>query len=99
MLFVEVKVSHSACPIEEELDGVILVARTTLVEILFEMKIFNDEIEEHAGRIAKSMIAKALGVHATAIMRLNARLAISQICGILTVFLFLQESFLSTRLF
>jgi len=29
--------------------------------LLFEMKIFNAECEEHAGRIAKSSIGKALG--------------------------------------
>jgi hypothetical protein len=29
--------------------------------MLFEIKIFNAESEEHAGRIAKSMIGKALG--------------------------------------
>ena len=29
--------------------------------LLFEIKIFNAEGEEHAGRIAKSMIGKALG--------------------------------------
>jgi uncharacterized protein len=44
-----------------ELDGVILVAGQTLVGMLFEMKIFSAENEEHAGRIAKSMIGKALG--------------------------------------
>jgi len=29
--------------------------------MLFEIKIFNAESKEHAGRIAKSMIGKALG--------------------------------------
>lgn len=62
MDFVEVEVGQSTCPdCNEELDGVLLVAGTALVGLLFEMKIFNAENEEHAGRIAKSMIGKALG--------------------------------------
>lgn len=62
MEFVEVEVGQSTCPnCGEEIDGVMLVAGTALVGMLFEMKIFNAENEEHAGRIAKSMIGKALG--------------------------------------
>ncbi len=62
MEFVEVEVGQSTCPnCGEDIDGVILVAGTALVGMLFEMKIFNAENEEHAGRIAKSMIGKALG--------------------------------------
>jgi hypothetical protein len=62
MEFVEVEVGQSTCPnCDEELDGVLLVAGTALVGMLFEIKIFNAESKEHAGRIAKSMIGKALG--------------------------------------
>jgi uncharacterized protein (UPF0212 family) len=62
MEFVEVEVGQSTCPnCGKDIDGVIQVAGTALVGMLFEMKIFNAENEEHAGRIAKSMIGKALG--------------------------------------
>lgn len=62
MDFVDVEVGQLDCPgCGEALDGVILVAGTALVGLLFEIKIFNAESEEHAGRIAKSMIGKALG--------------------------------------
>ncbi len=57
MDFVEVEVGQWDCPeCNEPLDGVFLVA-----SILFEIKIFNAESEEHAGRIAKSTVGKALG--------------------------------------
>ncbi len=62
MDFVDVEVGQLDCPdCGESLDGVFLVAGTALVGLLFEIKIFNAESEEHAGRIAKSMIGKALG--------------------------------------
>ena len=62
MDFVDVEVGQLDCPgCGESLDAVILVAGTALVGLLFEIKIFNAESEEHAGRIAKSMIGKALG--------------------------------------
>ena len=62
MEFVDVEVGQSTCPnCGEDLDGVFLVAGTALVGMIFEIKIFNAESEEHAGRIAKSMIGKALG--------------------------------------
>ncbi|HOT06826.1 MAG: hypothetical protein A4E45_00260 [Methanosaeta sp. PtaB.Bin039] len=62
MDYVEVEVGQSYCPsCEEPLDGVFLVAGTGLVGLIFQMKIFNAESEEHASRIAKSMIGKALG--------------------------------------
>ncbi len=60
--FVEVEVGESTCPhCNEPLDGVFLVAGTALVGLIFEIKIFNAESEEHAARIAKSMIGRALG--------------------------------------
>jgi len=62
MDFVEVEVGQCDCPeCNEPLDGVFLVASTALVALLFEIKIFNAESEEHAGRIAKSTVGKALG--------------------------------------
>ncbi|MDQ1312143.1 MAG: DUF555 domain-containing protein [Methanothrix sp.] len=62
MDFVEVEVGQWDCPeCNEPLDGVFLVASTALVALLFEIKIFNAESEEHAGRIAKSTVGKALG--------------------------------------
>jgi uncharacterized protein len=62
MDFVEVEMGQWDCPeCSEPLPGVFLVASTALVALLFEIKIFNAESEEHAGRIAKSSIGKALG--------------------------------------
>ncbi|MCJ7443657.1 MAG: DUF555 domain-containing protein [Methanotrichaceae archaeon] len=62
MDYVDVEVGESTCPYcDEALDGVLLVAGTALVGVLFEIKIFNAENEDHAGRIAKSMIGRALG--------------------------------------
>ena len=62
MDFVEVEVGQWDCPeCEEPLAGVFLVANTALVALLFDIKIFNAESKEHAGRISKSIIGKALG--------------------------------------
>jgi len=62
MEFVEVEVGQSTCPYcGEPLDNVFLVAGTALVGLVFEIKIFNAETEEHALRIAKSMVGRALG--------------------------------------
>jgi uncharacterized protein len=72
MEFVEVEVGQSNCPdCGTELDGVFLVAGTALVGMLFEIKIFNAETDEHAARIAKSMIGKALGSIPLKIMEIN----------------------------
>ncbi|MHC1631325.1 MAG: DUF555 domain-containing protein [Methanotrichaceae archaeon] len=61
MDFVEVELSQTICPsCGEGLDGVFLVAGTALVGLLFEIKVYDAENEEHAFRIAKSMIGKAL---------------------------------------
>lgn len=62
MDFVEVEVGQWDCPeCQGPLAGVFLVASTALVALLFEIKIFNAESEEHAGRIAKSIVGRALG--------------------------------------
>ncbi len=59
--FVEVEVGQTVCPnCDESLDGVFLVAGTALVGLLFEIKVYDADGEDHAARIAKSMIGKAL---------------------------------------
>ena len=42
------------------LSSAIVVADTALVGLVLEMKVFRAESKEHAGRIAKSVIGKAL---------------------------------------
>jgi uncharacterized protein (UPF0212 family) len=59
--FVEVEAGQTICPsCGESLDGVFLVAGTALVGLLFEIKVYDAENEEHAFRIAKAMVGKAL---------------------------------------
>lgn len=60
--YVEVEVGQTICPAcGESLDGVFMVAGTALVGLLFEIRVYDAEGEEHAFRIAKSTIGKALG--------------------------------------
>ncbi|MHC1625017.1 MAG: DUF555 domain-containing protein [Methermicoccaceae archaeon] len=59
--FVELEVETKSCPFcGGELDGVFMVAKTALVGILMQMKVFEAENEEHASRIAKSVVGSAL---------------------------------------
>lgn len=59
--FVEVEAGYLTCPYcEETLSSAIVVADTALVGLILEMKVFRGESKEHAGRIAKSVIGKAL---------------------------------------
>jgi uncharacterized protein (UPF0212 family) len=59
--FVEVEAGFLACPYcEETLSSAIVVADTALVGLVLEMKVFRAETAEHAGRIAKQTIGKAL---------------------------------------
>ncbi len=59
--YVEVEVGSTICSsCGEELKSVFLAADTALVGLMFEIKVFNTENEEHATRIAKSVIGKAL---------------------------------------
>jgi len=59
--FVEVETGQTICPsCGESLDGVFLVAGTALVGVLFEIKVYDAENEEHATRIAKSLIGRSL---------------------------------------
>jgi len=59
--YVEVEAGFLACPYcEETLSSAIVVADTALVGLVLEMKVFRAETPEHAGRIAKQTIGKAL---------------------------------------
>jgi uncharacterized protein (UPF0212 family) len=59
--FVEIEVGTTNCPsCAEAFDSVFMAAGTALVGILLEMRVFDAESEEHAARIAKSTIGKAL---------------------------------------
>ncbi|MBC7114559.1 MAG: uncharacterized protein PWR13_453 [Archaeoglobi archaeon] len=59
--FVEIYVEDVPCPYcGERLEGVFLVAGRALVRLLFEMKVFDAESEEHASRIAKSVVGRFL---------------------------------------
>jgi len=59
--YVEVEAGYLACPYcEETLSSAIVVADTALVGLVLEMKVFRADSEEHAGRIAKSVVGKAL---------------------------------------
>jgi hypothetical protein len=59
--YVEVEVGMLACPFcDGELNSALVVANTALVGLLLEMKVFRAESPEHASRIARSVIGKAL---------------------------------------
>jgi uncharacterized protein (UPF0212 family) len=59
--YVEVEAGILECPFcEGELNSAIVVADTALVGLSLEMKVFRAETPEHASRIARSVIGKAL---------------------------------------
>lgn len=59
--FVEIEVGTTRCPAcGEAFDSVFMAAETALVGVLLEMKVYDAESEEHAARIAKSTIGRAL---------------------------------------
>lgn len=59
--YVGVDVGTMSCAhCEEEFMSVYVVADTALVGLLFQMKVYEAESEEHASRIATSVIGKAL---------------------------------------
>jgi uncharacterized protein (UPF0212 family) len=59
--FVEIEIGELACPFcEEELNSGLIVANTALVGLMLEMKVFRAETSEHATRIAKSVVGRAL---------------------------------------
>ncbi len=60
--YVEIEAGQSGCPYcEESLNCGLVVANTGLVGLVLEMKVFRAESAEHAERIAKSVVGKALG--------------------------------------
>jgi uncharacterized protein (UPF0212 family) len=59
--FVEIEVGTTACPAcGESFDSVFMAAGTAIVGIILEMKVYDAENDQHAARIAKSTIGKAL---------------------------------------
>lgn len=59
--FVEIEIGQINCPFcEEELNNALIVANTALVGLTLEMKVFKAESKEHAERIAKSVVGRAL---------------------------------------
>ena len=59
--FVDIEAGLLPCPFcRRDLSSVLLVAGTALVGLLLGMKVFRAESEEHAVRIAKSVVGKAL---------------------------------------
>ncbi|OPY29813.1 MAG: hypothetical protein A4E28_00662 [Methanocella sp. PtaU1.Bin125] len=61
MDYVDVEVGTTYCPYcGEPIDSVFVVAGTGIVALMMEMRVFNAESKEHAGRIAKKGIGKAL---------------------------------------
>jgi len=59
--FVEIETGLLPCPFcRKDLSSVLVVAGTALVGLLLQMKVFRAETAEHAVRIARSVIGKAL---------------------------------------
>ncbi|HQC33211.1 MAG TPA: DUF555 domain-containing protein [Methanoculleus sp.] len=59
--FVDIEAGMIACPYcEGELNSALVVANTALVGLVLQMKVFRAESGEHASRIAKSVVGKAL---------------------------------------
>ncbi|MDN7024227.1 DUF555 domain-containing protein [Methanoculleus sp. FWC-SCC1] len=59
--FVEIEAGMIACPFcEGELNSALVVANTALVGLMLQIKVFRAESKEHAVRIAKSVVGKAL---------------------------------------
>ncbi|OKY77607.1 MAG: DUF555 family protein [Candidatus Methanohalarchaeum thermophilum] len=59
--YVEIDVGSTICPAcGQPFESVYIAADTALVGLIFGIKVFNAENEEHAVRIAKSSIGKAL---------------------------------------
>jgi uncharacterized protein (UPF0212 family) len=60
--FVEIESGFIQCPYcENDLNCALVVANTALVGLSLDMKVFNAESAEHASRIAKSVVGRALG--------------------------------------
>ncbi|MDG6244236.1 MAG: DUF555 domain-containing protein [Methanolobus sp.] len=59
--YVEVDIGTTFCPsCNEPFSSVFLAANTAIVGLVLEMKVFDAESPEHASRIAKSVIGRAL---------------------------------------
>ena len=59
--FVEIEIGQITCPFcEEELSNALIVANMGLVGLILEMKVFKAESKDHAAKIAKSVVGKAL---------------------------------------
>ena len=59
--FVEIEIGQAICPFcENELNNALLVANVALVGLSLDMKVFKAESEEHAERIAKSVVGASL---------------------------------------
>lgn len=59
--FVDVDVMVMPCPYcGEDINSALVVARTGIVGLLLSMKVFNAEGSDHAERIAKSVIGRAV---------------------------------------
>ncbi|PTD94574.1 hypothetical protein C9439_01790 [archaeon SCG-AAA382B04] len=59
--YVEIDIGSTLCPAcEQPFESVYIAADTALVGLLFGIKVFNAENEEHAIKIAKSSIGNAL---------------------------------------
>jgi len=59
--FVEIEAGILPCPFcGKDLSSTLLVAGTALVGLLLQMKVFRAESPEHAARIARSVIGKAI---------------------------------------
>jgi uncharacterized protein (UPF0212 family) len=59
--YVEINIGTTYCPsCNEPFDSVFTTANTALVGLMLQMRVFDAENEEHAARIAKSVIGRAL---------------------------------------
>ncbi|MDP2217793.1 MAG: DUF555 domain-containing protein [Methanolobus sp.] len=59
--YVEVDIGTTFCPsCNEPFSSVFVAANTAIVGLVLEMKVFDAESDEHAARIAKSVIGRAL---------------------------------------
>ena len=59
--YIEINIGTTYCPAcNEPFDSVFITANTALVGLMLEMRVFDAESEEHAARIAKSVIGKAM---------------------------------------
>jgi uncharacterized protein (UPF0212 family) len=59
--YVDIEIGQLECPFcENELNSGLVVANTALVGLMLEMRVFRADSPEHASRIAKSVIGKAL---------------------------------------